>query len=106
MLNQLKKYKFPLILFFIAIILPLIGTEFVYTDDKGVFHEPGYYSVILAEITFLVAVSWAVFIFFKTLWSTRKKRQDNRFEVTILLEKMHSYNLAYSKCPEPSKIKS
>jgi len=71
----MKKYLGPSLLVIVALILPWIGTYFVYVDQQGVVHEPGFYTVPLAELVVLVAIIW-----FGILWlhSWRKRKIENR----------------------------
>jgi len=69
----MRKYLAPSLLVVMALVLPWIGTLFVYGDKQGIVHEPGFYTVPLAELVMLGAIIWFVLLWWKD-W--RKKRRS------------------------------
>ncbi|WP_172686637.1 MULTISPECIES: DUF3955 domain-containing protein [Enterococcus] len=63
-----KKYGSPTVCLLISLIIPFLGTSFVYVDKNGIVYEPGFYSVIIGEIGFLVSSIW----FIARYWRNKK----------------------------------
>ncbi|MFD1411126.1 DUF3955 domain-containing protein [Lapidilactobacillus gannanensis] len=65
----MKKFWGPIGLYLVAILLPWWGTSWTYVDQQGVVHEPGFYTIPVAELLFVGATIWLGIV----LW--RRHRQ-------------------------------
>jgi len=61
----------PSLLLVLALVLPWIGTYFVYVDQQGIVHEPGFYTVPVAELLFLGAIVWFALLWWQN-WRQRR----------------------------------
>lgn len=61
----MKKFLGPLGLVIVAVILPWWGTSWTYIDQQGVVHEPGFYTVPVAELLIIVAVVWSGYLLWR-----------------------------------------
>lgn len=68
---MLKKYKFPLLLLILGLIVtPLIALQMVYVDSNGIVHEPG---LKLMPVILLPLISSLIWIGKIKLTSPRSK---------------------------------
>ncbi len=56
---MLKKYKFPLLLLILGLIVtPLIALQMVYVDSNGIVHEPGLKLMPVILLSLISSLIW------------------------------------------------
>ena len=52
----MKSFRFPLLLLGLSFAIPFIGNLSSYVDEYGMLHEPGFFTIIIGEILFVIAI--------------------------------------------------
>ncbi|WP_420871120.1 DUF3955 domain-containing protein [Enterococcus italicus] len=56
---MLKKYKFPLLLLILGLIVtPLIALQMIYVDSNGIVHEPGLKLMPVILLSLISSLIW------------------------------------------------
>ena len=63
----MKNFRIPLLLLGLSFAIPFIGNQFSYIDEYGMLHEPGFFTIVIGEVLFIIAIVSGVLTALKLL---------------------------------------